>query len=108
MSDLEQRAASKFAAYSTGIAFNITLSKQMIMLLWFIGDGKCDYNLYQVHRGLRDGIASGRSLLHRGLVWSPDPEWPGRYEITEAGQHVLSLLRLAGLLETMPKIEKAA
>jgi len=50
--------------------------------------------------GLTDTSVSTRGRLSaRGLVYAPDPENPGIYQLTTAGQLVCSLIREAGLHE---------
>lgn len=57
---------------------------------------------YSVMRalGMRDTwVGSARCLVDRGLIVAPDPQWPGVFNLTDAGKHVLALLQIAGLAE---------
>lgn len=57
---------------------------------------------YSVMRalGMRDTwVGSARCLVDRGLIVAPDKNWPGIFDLTEAGKHVFALLQIAGLAE---------
>lgn len=87
----------KFASHVTSIAFNLTLSKSMVLKLVEVKANRS--NLFRVI-GLNDtAVAAARALIERGLIVAPDPVWPGRYEMTAAGEHVFALLEMAGLVQ---------
>jgi len=92
-----------FAAHVTSTAFHLSLSRSMIGVLVDIANSQdARVKSYSVMRalGLRDTwVGSARCLVDRGLIFSPDPEWPGRFNLTEAGEHVIALLQIAGLAE---------
>lgn len=89
-----------FASHVTSIAFNLSLTKNMVVVLTDIASRG------QVHRdtfrtmGMPCGFSTGlRGLLDRGLVFAPDPKWPGKCEFTEPGKAVFALLQMAGLVQ---------
>ena len=92
-----------FASHVTSTAFSLSLSKSMIGVLVDISN--CEdarSKTYSVMRalGMRDTwVGSARCLVDRGLIIAPDPEWPGRFDLTDAGKHVVALLQIAGLAE---------
>lgn len=105
-----------FANYATRVSFNMTLTKAQVFYLWQVKNRQ----LMSVHEEI-EGVSpevprhdifvpTTRGLIERGLVERlEDTEmgsWP--YRLTEAGEHVYALLKLAGLVqEALPK-EKAA
>lgn len=100
----------KFAAYVTSATFQLSLSRNMIIALTAIANDTWASGVDHYRTiGLVDGShVAGASLSRRGLVHSPDPKWPGRYELTDAGRHTFELLKLAGLVEQAQKEEGAA
>jgi len=99
-----------FAGHVTSIAFNLALSKNMVVVLTDIAR-ECGVkrDTFRV-LGMRSNFCNGlQGLLDRGLVFAPDPKWPGRCEMTEAGQAVFSLLQMAGIVQRISdKLEAAA
>ena len=88
-----------FADYATSSAFQINLSKPMIIVL--------ASHMYPSYRNLlyeTGQWATVRALMRRGLL---EYEGSGRIgsvlghrrKLTDAGRHVLALCRLAGLLD---------
>ena len=97
-----------FAAHVTQVAFNLSLSRNMVFVLEAISRG-CLASANMRAQGMIDtAVPSMGRLKARGLVWAPDPEWPGRCELTEAGKHVLALLRIAGLVADGADMNAAA
>lgn len=91
---------SRFSNYVTSMAFNLSLSKAMIVAMAQIANEApkhCAASYWAV--GAPDtAIPAMRALQQRGLVYSPDPKWPGAMEFTDAGKHVFELLKIAGLI----------
>jgi hypothetical protein len=103
-----------FTDHTTNIAFNLSLSKDMVHTLRLIctvcegGFGKHEAFTYSHF------LSAGNALVRRGLVgWNhPDDkkvelELRGWY-ITPAGWHVVSLLRLAELIPAKEVVNEAA
>lgn len=89
-----------FANHVTSIAFSLSLSKNMVVVLTDIAAKQ------ELHRdtfrllGMPSNYVGGlRGLLERGLVYAPDPQWPGKCEMTEAGKAVFDLLQMAGIVQ---------
>ena len=101
-----------FAAHVTSTAFHLSLSKSMIGVLVDVAQYTDNrVKAYSVMRalGMRDTwVGSARCLVDRGLIMSPDPEWPGRFVLTEAGEHVMALLQISGLVEPITRAIEAA
>jgi DNA-binding PadR family transcriptional regulator len=100
-----------FTQYTTGFAFNLTLSRDMASLMEFIGNN--EYENWQAASGRGSFIPTFRSLERRGLaehnpMMAPGMGLPGNvrpkwvYRLTPAGQHVLELLRLTGVASSAP------
>lgn len=106
MSDINH----KFAAHVTGIAFSLQLSRaQIIKLIEVAGRKDAPYvNLFRLHRAHDTSVVSGRVLEEKGLVFAPDPEFPGLYDLTEPGKLVFELLKMAGLVEQVERKAGAA
>lgn len=87
---------NKFRDYVTSASFSLQLSRPMIAMLALIGGN----HLPELRKmGIRSiEVPTMRRLEERGLLYSPDPVWPGRMELTDAGRHVLALLEIAGLV----------
>lgn len=94
---------SKFADHVTSVAFHLTMSKSMIVMLVSVANKRHATGVQSLRLvGLRDtSVDTGRRLEDRGLVYAPNPEWPGRYELTRAGEIVVELLREAGLVQSI-------
>lgn len=106
-----------FTRYSTGFAFNLTLSRDQANLLEAIG-----FNAWEGWTGFSgrgNFIPVVKALIRRGLVEhnpiihaanrpaNSRPKW--FYRLTPAGQHVLALLRLSGVaVATDPASVEAA
>ncbi|AOF90869.1 hypothetical protein [Sinorhizobium sp. RAC02] len=81
---------STFAAYVTGSAFRIDLSKRMVISLLAAAQGKA----------LNTGHYGVPGLAQRGLVEPLEGQETAFYKdvrLTEAGQKVAELCRMAGL-----------
>jgi hypothetical protein len=97
----------RFAAHVTNIAFNLTLSKTMVVqLVATASGGDRRWELLRRLGMLPLELGANRALVSRGLAEAPDPEFPGMLILTEAGQHVLKLLEIAGLVEAIARKEK--
>lgn len=98
-----------FREYATRISFNISLSRNQIYTLWNISLQK----LYRPREEMAEFglnidmfVPGAKWLCQHGLVTWVDPitmkppwkEYP--YKLTEAGTHLLALLRIA---EVIPK-----
>lgn len=57
--------------------------------------------------GNASDITSLSSLAKRGLVYASNPQFPGIYELTEAGEKTYDLLKIAGLTEATENLIKA-
>lgn len=94
---------SKFSDHVTRVAFHLTLSRSMITVLVSVANkrhatGKQSLRLV----GLSDtSVSTAQRLEERGLLYAPEAQWPGRYELTRAGELVLDLLREAGLVQSV-------
>lgn len=105
-----------FMAYTTGTAFNVSLSHDQVSLLAFIDAGK--YQEWKSRSGISNFIPCFRALERRGLAeHNPAAKAPADggpsasekvriklkwvYRLTPAGKHVLELLKLAGLVPTL-------
>ena len=98
----EEQATADFAAYATGAAFALTLSPHHIFGLGLLRSGD-----RETIQGYSRAIPMLRGLMRRGLVihdFIPidrAPKGHRTYRLSEAGEHVVRLLELAGLLPTM-------
>lgn len=98
---------ARFADYATSIAFNVTLSKPQVVTLCDIAN-KAGHSYYMA-LGMRSTEVTSMGILkRRGLIYAPDENWPGQCELTEAGQHVFALLKIAGIASRIEKEVKAA
>ena len=90
-----------FRDHVTSTKFPLTLSRSMIFHLLKIESGEqFAWRKELDAAGLTDTSVPTRGRLSaRGLVYAPDSENPGIYQLTTAGQLVCSLLREAGLHE---------
>lgn len=99
----------KFADHVTSLAFNLTLSKAMVVALVEIANNT---GIMQIGNTLRvlgapdTTVPTRRRLAERGLIHLPTGEWP--YVLTEAGEHVVALLKIAGIAETVETIMEEA
>lgn len=94
-----------FANHVTSASFSLSLSKTMIIVLVEISEmkGKMRDKCVLKANGIRSiWVPTVRCLEDRGLIFAPDKDWPGRFLITEAGEHVLALLQIAGLVVDAP------
>lgn len=98
---------ARFASYVTQVAFNLSLSRNMVFVLDAIARGNLATSNMRQHGMIDTAVPSMRRLQERGLVYAADPEWPGRCRLTEAGEHVHALLCIAGLA-TKPAANEAA
>lgn len=86
----------RFAEAVTQASFSLTLSKPMIAYLACIGYGYAPN--FRVFGMSGTEVAANRQLLNRGLVYAPNPDWPGATLLTEAGKHVFELLKISGII----------
>lgn len=99
----------KFARSVTSIAFNLTLTKNMVVTLFDIATGESVRRDTFRLLGMPSNFVSGlNGLLDRGLVYAPDPEWPGRCLMTKEGEHVFALLQAAGIVQQIEDKHKEA
>lgn len=95
----EEQATADFAQYATGSAFVLTLTKHHILGLGMLRDGD-----WQTIAGYSRAVPMLRGLRNRGLVIHdyipPDraPKGHRNYRLSEAGEHVVRLLEIAGLI----------
>ena len=98
---------NRFANYVTQVAFNLSLSRNMVFVLDPIAHGTLASTNMRAHGMIDTAVPSMRRLEERGLVYATDAEWPGRRVLTDAGKHVHALLIIAGLATTVQQKEKA-
>lgn len=83
----------QFAAYVQGVAFQITLSRSMVLALSRLASG--DPDPFGSHF-----IKITRSLERRGLIEPmPEPRQRPFWRLTRAGALTVELLREAGMIE---------
>lgn len=101
---------SKFAEAVTSTAFNLTLSKTMIARLISVanGDVPSTVRIYPAMGFNNLAVPAGQALKRRGLVYAPDPELPGAYKLTRAGELAVEMLREAGIAQTYEEALEAA
>lgn len=97
----------KFSQHVTSIAFSLQLSRPQIIKLVDVA-ARCyedaghmgkRRDLYRL-LGVPDAsVTAGRILEDKGLVYAPDPKYPGFYRLTEPGKLVFQLLQMAGLVQ---------
>jgi hypothetical protein len=112
---------NQFGSYVTRTAFQLSLSKNMIVALeivkafddgdrWFTARHKCGNHPFT---GNNDFVTPIRALIHRGLaqhheqIGDPDPNHR-YYTLTDAGKLVYQLCVIAGLIIPTKVVEKAA
>lgn len=95
-----------FTAYTTGMAFHVSLSHDQVNCLAAIGAGK--YSEWRSRSGRSTFIPVFRNLERRGLAehnpaavfvgfGTPGVKLKWVYRLTPAGEHVLALLKIAGV-----------
>lgn len=97
----------KFSQHVTSIAFSLQLSRPQIIKLVDVALRASEVAGYLGKRpdlyrllGVPDAsVTAGRILEDKGLVYAPDPKYPGFYRLTEPGQLVFQLLQMAGLVQ---------
>lgn len=118
-------ARATFAGYVQSVAFNMTLSRNMVDMLGVVRDsqnaGYASYSQVFSDRGSRRSYVGGHSvplfnsLMRRGLVihnhWdggvhNPSPKGWRYHELTRAGELMCELLVEAGLLAPAEPAEK--
>ena len=91
-----------FREYATRVSFNVSLSRNQIWVLWCLSQGRTgrgDHVDFGLHHDMF--VPGAKWLGAHGLVTHyPERMREGRftYELTEAGRHLLALVRLAGLV----------
>ncbi|UJW87919.1 PadR family transcriptional regulator [Devosia sp. SL43] len=102
----------QFTQYTTGFAFNLSLSRDQASLLEAIGGG--EWEGWASHTGRGSFIPTIKALQRRGLAEhnpavhaenrpaNSTPKW--FYRLTPAGQHVLELLRLTGVAQRVTAV----
>lgn len=96
-----------FAAYTTGVAFHVSLSHDQASLIAHMGTGQKATD-WVSRSGRNTFVPTVKGLIKRGLVehnlvaanpsllvYGARVKW--HYRLTPAGQHVLALLKLCGL-----------
>lgn len=112
-----------FAEHATRVAFNLTLSRNQITALVIVDQHKSGTGPWPYPRSRQTPdmfIPGVRGLQVRGLVehnpaWRSEKGDPGHedrdlswaFRLTEAGNHVLGLLRCAGLVAAEPSNDAA-
>ena len=115
-------SSNQFRDYVTSVSFNLQLSRAMISELAEIANladfaikdrrydsgpaGRIRQLSIAANGAVRDSVGTQRALESRGLVYAPEPQWPGLLQPTEAGALVIDLLRLAGLIVDVAIEEK--
>lgn len=104
-----------FSAYTTGWAFNLSISHDMATLIACLGSGT-PYNEWRSRSGRHTYIPVFRQLERRGLA-EHNPMALGTlpagaklkwvYRLTPAGQHIYELLKLSGVAEAEAESEAA-
>ena len=96
-----------FANSVTNMAFNLTLSKNMVICLACTAGVADIYSrdIFTAFGSYDTAVTSRQALRKRGLIQKMrGQEKEGIYELTEAGKHIFELLKIAGLVQ---KIEIA-
>lgn len=99
-----------FANAVTSTAFNLSLSRNMIMRLVEIKVRQPGHftDVFRAAGVTDSSYESGQALLRRGLVEAKNPRYPGHYTLTEAGELVHQLLIMAGLTKPIEDYVKAS
>jgi len=99
----------RFASYATRVAFDIRLTRQQIFYLCYAASySETDYetrrNAEVSHVGRSLFVPFVKGLIERGLVehnprarTETAARLPYIYRLTPAGEHVMALLKIAGL-----------
>lgn len=98
-----------FQASATSVAFQMSLSKNMVAVLAAVAVDRT-FDLHSIF------VPAARALQRRGLIthhlWNKDTDGPFHklkwHRLTPAGEHVLALCRLAGLLPGTQEADDAA
>lgn len=98
----------QFTSYTTGMAFNISLSHDHADLLSLIGSGE-KLSGWRNRNGRSNFVPTVNGLIRRGLVEhnpaarivgfnTPGVKLKWIYRLTPAGERVFDLLRMAGIV----------
>lgn len=95
-----------FREYATRISFNISLSRNQIFTLWNISEGRLGNRQAAIDFGIGSDmfVPGAKWLESHGLLTYTDPvtmkpKWKDYpFKLTEAGEHILSLVRIAGII----------
>ena len=98
----EKAALNQFVEYTSSASFVLTLTKRQITFLIDLHD--CGQGL--MHARYNHFIASlngcerrglvGRKVIHEGRSFSGGRGWRYEFFVTEAGKHVVALLKMVG------------
>lgn len=91
-----------FAEYVSSVSFQISLTRNMIVKM--VGIKTKSWDVFRMAGVADASCMSAGALIRRGLAHAPDPQWPGRLELTEAGEHVYSLLEISGQIQPLEEI----
>ena len=103
------KISQPFRAWTRGTSFTINMGKTQVITLVAIGVSREKY-VGLLHPQLRHYVTAVRGLQDRGLVrrprnFNPKPMMPrplvSIMEPTEAGDHILSLLKIAGVYDEL-------
>ncbi len=102
--DLEARSNHSFSEYVTSTAFRLSLSKPQIECLCQIDQLGGSWMLTTTFNAL-----SGKGLVERtAAAAAPNEFITSNVKLTQAGEAVIPLLKLAGLYRELPKWEPPA
>lgn len=106
----------QFAAYTTGWAFNLSVSHDMAGLIACLGSGE-SYTQWRSRSGRSTFIPVFRQLERRGLI-EHNPMARGTlpagvtlkwvYRLTPAGEHVYALLKMSNAVPSVDAESEAA
>lgn len=108
---MNEKRNQEFRAWTRGTSFSINMGKTQVVTLVAIGVSREKF-LGLTHPMLRLYVPAIRGLQERGLVrrpksWGPESWKKERnplvriMEPTEAGEHILALLRIAGVYQEL-------
>lgn len=97
---------SNFRDFVTQTAFDLKLSKRMIVTLVIVmnddyweEDRVYSRDIYACYGAPEWYVPGIKALNRRGLVYAPDKKQPGIVKLTKAGELVVELLKEAGLIQ---------
>ena len=99
----------KFANSVTTTAFDLRLSKNMAITLAAIATNSARLKtkeFYAAFNMVDRYVCNSKALKEKGLVYAPDPKYKGIVELTEAGEHVVALLEIAGIIKKVKVVNE--